>query len=164
MPDGPDTAPRAGAFPRSRRLKRRRLIRPLFGRGTSERLGAGTVVVLYRAVPREATGRDVGLQVGFAPGRRSTNAARTRVRRLLRETFRLHQGPLLDLMGGRPDCLTMMVLYRGREETASADVRRDLPRALDRLARRVAELTAEPPAPDAPPPGAPAEPSDGTAP
>ena len=137
-------APRAHAFPRSRRLKRRRLIRPLFGRRTSQRVGAGTVVVLYRTVPRDDTGRDVGLQVGFAPGRRSTNAARTRVRRLLRETFRQHQGALLARMAGRPDCLTLMVLYRGREETASPDVRRDLPRALDRLA---AALDAGPAAP-----------------
>lgn len=137
-------APRAHGFPRSRRLKRRRLIRPLFGRGTSQRTGAGTVVVLHRLVPRQATGRDVGLQVGFAPGRRSTNAARTRVRRLLRETFRQHQGPLLAQMAERPDCLTLMVLYRGGEGTASADVRRDLPRALDRLA---AALGAAPPAP-----------------
>ena len=126
------------AFPRTRRLKRRRLIRPLFGRGTSARVGAGSVVVLYRVVPRAATGHDVGLQVGFAPGRRSTNAVRTRVRRLLRETFRQHQGRLLDAFAGRPDCLTLMVLYRGAEETASPDVRRDLPRALDRLAAEVA--------------------------
>ena len=152
MPDGPAPAPRPHAFPRSRRLKRRRLIRPLFDRGTSERTGAGTVVVLYRTVPREATGRDVGLQVGFAPGRRSTNAVRTRVRRLLRETFRLHQGALLARMAGRPDCLTLMVLYRGPEDTASADIRRDLPRALVRLAAALPEPaeTAEPAAPAAP--------------
>ncbi len=142
-------APRAHAFPRSRRLKRRRLIRPLFGRGTSQRATAGTVVVLHRLVPREATGRDVGLQVGFAPGRRSTNAVRTRVRRLLRETFRQHQGRLLARMAGRADCLTLMVLYRGREGTASADIRRDLPRALDRLADAVPSGApgAGPPAP-----------------
>ena len=156
MTDRPTaTVPRAHAFPRSRRLKRRRLIRPLFGRGTSQRTGAGTVVVLHRLVPRPATGRDVGLQVGFAPGRRSTNAVRTRVRRLLRETFRQHQAALVAQMADRPDCLTLMVLYRGREETASPDIRRDLPRALDRLA---AALAAAEPAPPH------AEPSDGLAP
>lgn len=129
---------RPHAFPRTRRLKRRRLIRPLFERGRPDvgRVRAGVVQVLYRTVPREATGHDVGLQVGFAPGRRSTNAARTWVRRLLRETFRLHQGPLLDRLAGRPDCLTLFVVFRGREETVAEDVRRDLPRALARLAER----------------------------
>ena len=129
---------RAHAFPRSRRLKRRRLIRPLFERGRDDvgALTVGAVRVLYRAVPREATGHDTPLQVGFAPGRRTTNAQRTRVRRLLRETFRQHQGPLLERFAGRPDCLTLFVLFRGREGTASEDVRRDLPRALARLAER----------------------------
>ena len=137
---------RPHAFPRSRRLKRRRLIRPLFDRDRPEvgRVREGVVNVLYRTVPRAATGLDVGLQVGFAPGRRSTNAVRTRVRRLLREAFRLHQGPLLDQFAGRPDCLTLVVLFRGRESTVSEDIRRDLPRALVRLAER----EIPPPAPD----------------
>lgn len=129
---------RPAAFPRSRRLKRRRLIRPLFDRGRADvqRVRAGTVVLLYRTVPREATGHDVGVQVGFAPGRRRTNAARTQVRRHLRETFRLHQGPVLDRFGTRGDCLTMMVLFRGRDDGAGEAIRRDLPQALARLAER----------------------------
>lgn len=135
------------AFPRSRRLKRRRLIRPLFERGRDD-VGAvtvGVVRVLYRTVPREATGCDAPLQVGFAPGRRSTNAARTHVRRLLRETFRVHQGPLVERFAGRPDCLTLFVLFRGREETAGGDLRRDLPKALARLAERGIPPPASPP-------------------
>ena len=142
---------RRHTFPRTRRLKRRRLIRPLFerGRGDVGSVREGVVALLYRTVPREATGHDVGLQVGFAPGRRArTNAGRTRLRRLMREAFRQSQGPLLDRMDGRPDALTVMVLFRGREATASEDLRRDLPRALARLARR--DLPAPP---DGPPGG-----------
>lgn len=140
---------RPNAFPRSRRLKRRRLIRPLFERDRADvgRVRAGTVVLLYRTVPRAATGHDVGVQVGFAPGRRSTNVVRTRVRRHLRETFRQHQGDLLDRFGERADCLTLMALFRGRDATASEDVRRDLPRALARLAEREIPPPAEPGAP-----------------
>ena len=138
---------RRHTFPRTRRLKRRRLIRPLFERGRDDvgRIREGVVVILYRAVPRAETGHDVGLQVGFAPGRRArTNAGRTRIRRLMREAFRQSQGPVLDHVADRPDALTLMVLFRGREETASEDLRRDLPRALARLARR------DPPPADAP--------------
>ena len=136
----------AHGFPRSRRLKRRRLIRPLFARDRADvgRLREGAVVVLYRAVPRQATGHDVGVQVGFAPGRRRTNAARTAVRRHLREAFRHAQGPLLEAWGGRPDCLTMMVLYRGRDDGAAGAIRRDLPRALARLGDRPAAPPAAP--------------------
>jgi len=145
---------RPTAFPRSRRLKRRRLIRPLFERGRADvgRVRAGTVVVLYRAVPRADVGRDVGVQVGFAPGRRSTNARRTAVRRHLREAFRPNQGPLLDRFGDRPDCLTLMVLFRGRDETAADDIRRDLPVALAKLAAREVPLAAATAPPSAPAP------------
>lgn len=146
---------RPHAFPRARRIKRRRLIRPLFDRSRSdvERVRAGVVQILYRTVPREATGYDVPLQVGFAPGRRAkTNVGRTWLRRLLRETFRLHQGPLLGRFAERPDCLTLFFLFRGNEETASEDIRRDLPRALARLAEREIPLTAAA-APDTSPEG-----------
>lgn len=136
---------RSQAFPRTRRLKRRRLIRPLFDRGTSKRVGAGSVVILYRVVPRASTGHEVGLQVGFAPGRRSTNVVRARIRRFLRETFRRNQADLLATFAERPDCLTLMVLFRGREDDASAAIRRDLPRALARLAQAVAPSDAPAP-------------------
>ena len=144
---------RRHTFPRTRRLKRRRLIRPLFerGRGDVGSVREGVVVLLHRTVPRPATGHDVGLQVGFAPGRRArTNAGRTRLRRLMREAFRQHQGPLLERMAERPDALTVMVLFRGREATASEDLRRDLPRALDRLAHRELPPADAPMAPPRP--------------
>ncbi len=129
------------AFPRARRLKRRRLIRPLFDRRRTDvsSLAVGVVRLKWRLVPREATGLRTPLQVGFAPGRRArTNAGRTTLRRHLRETFRRHQHGLLAAMERYPgQALTVMLLFRGNEATASADLRRDLPLALDRLADRL---------------------------
>lgn len=144
-PDADASGPSA-RFPRSRRLKRRRLIRPLFERGAPDvgRVRSGTVRVLYRVVPREATGLDTPLQAGFAPGRTRTKVVRNRIRRALRETFRARQHVLLDLVDDPDRALTLFVLFQGREATAAADVRRDLPRALDRVAERLA-------APDRPP-------------
>lgn len=129
---------RPHAFPRERRLKRRRLVRPLFERGRPDvgRLRVGVVQLLYRTVERAATGVETPVQVGFAPGRRRTAVLRNRLRRLMRETFRLHQAPLVDRFAERSDTLTLFVLFRGRESTAGPDLRRDLPEALDRLARR----------------------------
>jgi ribonuclease P protein component len=133
-------APRRNTFPRAHRLKRRRLIRPLFEPGRTDvgRVSVGVVQVRYRVVPREATGAGAPVQVAFAPGRRArTNVGRTRLRRLMRETYRLHQHGLLDLFAGRPDSLTAVVLFRGPETTAADDLRRDLPEVLRRLEARL---------------------------
>ncbi len=127
---------RPNAFPRSRRLKRRRLLRPLFDRARPDvgRVRVGPVVVLHRVVERAETGEDAPVQVCFAPGRVVRGVGRVRLRRVMRETFRTHQQPLLAAMAGRPDCLTLVVLYRGKAETAEAEIRRCLPEALRRLA------------------------------
>lgn len=133
------SADRRFAVPRARRLKRRRLIRPLFARGTDGvgRLRVGTVQFVWRLVPRDAVGAETALQVGFAPGRRRTAVVRNRIRRQMRETFRLHAAPLLGAVDGRTDTLTLFVLFRGRDATAGPDLRRDLPTAVSRLAGRI---------------------------
>jgi len=129
-------------FPRALRLKRRRLIRPLFERERADvgRLNAGTVQVRYRLVPRAEAGADTPLQVGFAPGRAArTKVGRNRIRRLMREGWRLHQAPLLALLAQRPETtLTAFVLFRGREDAPAEALRRDLPAALARLTERLA--------------------------
>ncbi len=131
---------RALTFPRAARLKRRRLIRSLFDRNRDDvgTVALGCVRLLYRAVPRAQTGYDVPVQVGFAPGRVRTAVVRNRIRRLLREVYRVHQHTLVDLFAHRPETLTVMVLFRGRPETATACIPRDLPQALERLAGQVA--------------------------
>ncbi|MEM8560475.1 MAG: ribonuclease P protein component [Bacteroidota bacterium] len=139
--------PRRNRWPRAFRLKRRRLIRPLFDRSRTDvrRVTAGSIAVLYRLATEAEVGRRVPIQVGFAPGRRArTNAGRTRLRRLMRETFRVHQHPLVDLFSGRPDTFTAMVLFRGTEATAAAQIRRDLPRALDRVLSALRDVSPAP--------------------
>ncbi len=123
-------------LPRAARLKRRRLIRPLFDRSRDDvgTVALGCVRLLYRTVPRAQTGHDVPVQVGFAPGRVRTAVVRNRIRRLLREVYRVHQHTLVDSFAHRPETLTVMVLFRGRVETATTGIPRDLPRALERLA------------------------------
>lgn len=124
-------------FPRSHRLKRRRLIRSLFDRGRDDvgTEAVGCVRLLYRTVPRAATGHDVPLQIGFAPGRRTESAVqRNRIRRLLREVYRVHQHLLVDLFLRRDDTLIVMVLFRGRLHQVEEGIPRDLPRAMKRVA------------------------------
>ncbi len=127
-------------FPRAARLKRQRLIRPLFDRtrGDVGRVTEGVVQIRYRVVPRADTGADVPMQIGFAPGRKArTKVGRNRLRRLMREVYRTHPHGLAALFEGRPETLTAFVVFRGAEATAADDLRRDLPEALRRLEDRL---------------------------
>jgi len=129
-------------FPPSYRLKHRRLIRSLFDRDRDDvrTVAVGCVRLLFRIVSRDALGHDVPLQIGFAPGPRAESGVqRNRIRRLLREVYRVHQYTLVDPFVCRPDALIVMILFRGTPEQADACIERDLPRALQRVAESVPE-------------------------
>lgn len=133
-------------LPRARSLKRRRLIRALFDRSRDDvgSVAVGTVRLLYRVVPRDEVGRDVPVQVGFAPGRRARKAtARNRIKRLLREVYRLHQQPLVDLFAHQAGTLTLMILFRGDPAAATPRIPKDLPRALHRLVDQLGPASDE---------------------
>lgn len=151
MPDRPDQreSDRRYTFPTSHRLKRRRLIRSLFDRSREDvgTVAVGCVRLLFRVVDREALGHDVPVQVGFAPGRRvDPGVERTRVRRLLREAYRVHQHALTDCFADRPNALIVMILFRGDPDRAEA-IWDDLPRALAQTARRFTPANDSPPDP-----------------
>ncbi len=128
-------------FPKSHRLKRRRLIRSLFDRRRDdvETVAGGCIRLLYRVVDREAIGYDVPIQVGFAPGRRvDSGVERNRIRRLLREVYRVHQHTLVDLFVCVPErALIVMILFRGNPADADDCIERDLPRVMQQVADRV---------------------------
>jgi ribonuclease P protein component len=152
---------RPNSYRRGARLKRRRLIRALFGPKDSDqgRLTSGTVHLRYRLVPRLQTGSGEPVQIGFAPGRRKSAVIRNRLRRLMRETYRTHQHPLSSLLAEGDETLTVMALYRGTDQEASAALPRDMPVALDRLIARLKSAATDseansannPPNRDAPP-------------
>jgi len=152
MPDGhvsnepPPETGRSFAFPLPTRLKRRRLIRPLFNRSRDDvgTVAIGCIRLLYRVVPRTETGYEVPVQVGFAPGRIRTAVRRNRIRRLLREGYRVRQHMLADLFVQHPGTLTLMVLFRGHPEQAVACIPRDLPNALEQLAMRLTDAWPPP--------------------
>ncbi|MCY3487834.1 MAG: ribonuclease P protein component [Bacteroidetes bacterium] len=113
-------------FPRSMRLKRRRLIAPLFERSTTDTksLVAGSIRILYRFVPRSATGADAPVQVGFAPGRCRNAVQRNRTRRQMRETWRRNQNLIGFEALPAAQTLTLMVLRRSsdRNQRLSQDL------------------------------------------
>jgi ribonuclease P protein component len=133
-------------FPRSHRLKRRRLIRSLFDRDRDDvdTVAVGCVRLLLRVVERGAAGHDVPIQVGFAPGRRvESGVERNRVRRLLREVYRGHQHTLVDPFVRTSHTLIVMILFRGDPAQADDCIERDLPRAMERAAARVEQAPAD---------------------
>ena len=90
-------------------------------------------------------GVEVSLQVGFAVGKSTGGAVvRNRVKRILREVYRMNQRVLVDLFSERPDVLTMMIVYRGNPADEEA-LRTDLAGALSRLAGRFKSDSPTPP-------------------
>lgn len=101
-------------FPRSMRLKRRRLIKSLFDRSNPEVESVVTtnVRILYRFVPSSATGTDAPIQVGFAPGRCKNAVQRNRLRRCMREVWRTHQHLIDPKHFPSAESLILMILVQ----------------------------------------------------
>lgn len=100
-------------------------------------LAVGSIRLLYRIASRAELGVDTPVQVAFSAGRAGRRGvARNRIRRLLREVYRVHQHELVDLFSLQPGTLTLMVLYRSTWE-AVPSIHADLPEALRRLAARL---------------------------
>ena len=125
-------------LPQSSRLKRQLLIRPLFDRSRRDvhSVAHGCVRLVYRLIPRLPSDPGAPVQVGFSAGRRIRRAVdRNRIKRHLREVYRLNQSALAQLIRSEEHTLTMMVLFRGNPEQASECVPRDLPVALEKASR-----------------------------
>ncbi|GAB5521377.1 MAG: ribonuclease P protein component [Rhodothermales bacterium] len=130
----------AHRFPRAARLKQRRLIRALFDRRRTDvhHVALGSVRLVYRVLDGPFQAPVAPVQVGFAPGRRAGNAVRrNRIKRLMREVYRVQQHELVDLFSRSARRLTLMVLFRGDPATAPEAVPKDLKRALDQLSTRL---------------------------
>ncbi|MEP0547231.1 MAG: ribonuclease P protein component [Rhodothermales bacterium] len=131
-----DDHARRNTLPRSLRLKRQRLIRALFDRDQSEvrSVRSGGLVVRYRLAPHDDVGQRVPLQAGFTTGRQiGSKPVRNRIKRVMREHFRVHRHALSDLFASRPNTLTLMFLYRGKPDGAAGAIARDLPAALRKI-------------------------------
>jgi ribonuclease P protein component len=123
-------------FPSARRLKRRRLIDPLFDRHHPEgsTVASGSVRVLYRFVDRDLVGGS--FQIGVAVGRSRGNAPRrNRIKRVFRDVIRHDQERLERIAQTHGKALTAMVLFQGRDQDDQT-IRRDCTAALAKLEDR----------------------------
>jgi ribonuclease P protein component len=87
----------------------------------------------------ERVPEDVPIQIGFSPGRIATAVERNRIKRIMREVYRIHQGVLVDLFIHSDRTLTAMALFRGRSGVASSCIPGDFAAALRETARRLGD-------------------------
>ena len=127
----------SASFPFARRLKRKRLIEPLFDRQDpeSQSVYSGSIRILYRFVATDQV--EAPFQVGVAVGRSRGNAPRrNRIKRVLRDALRHDQLRIERISLHSGMALTAMVLFQGRNETA-AQIRSDLDGAFEKLENRL---------------------------
>lgn len=125
-------------FPRSMRLKKRRLIGALFDRssGQTYSIRSGSVRLVYRFAERHVTGTTSPVQVGFSVGKSVGNAVlRNRMKRIARETWRLNRTLIPEEHISTDLTLTVMLIYRPAHPPGSeSGLRSDTLTGIERLA------------------------------
>ncbi|MCS7081901.1 MAG: ribonuclease P protein component [Bacteroidetes bacterium] len=103
---------------KSERLRRRKLVASVFSEGQS--WASGPIRVVAACVARQ----EAPVQVAFAVTRRvGTAVLRNRIRRRMRECYRLHKAPLLEAFQKRPHTLALVFIFRGTGKTRYAELR-----------------------------------------
>jgi ribonuclease P protein component len=117
------------AFPKEEHLCRKKLIDELFGRGSSFGLYPLRLVWLPAAAPTTEPP-----QVLVSVSKRSFKRAvdRNRLKRLMREAYRLNKYRLLEAPGGHSIAL-LGIIYSGKEKKPFALVEKKLISGLERL-------------------------------
>jgi len=117
---------------RSERLKSRKTIAALFASGQ------GVSVGQVRALSLLAPHPEGGVQVGFsAPARQFRQAVqRNRVKRLMREAWRLQQEPLRAHFEGGSERLNIFLIYRGGVVPDQASVMSQVAAVIQKLQQR----------------------------
>lgn len=122
---GPATV---GPFRGSARLKRRRLITPLFDRDSRDvrTAAVGTIRLLYRFAPRADAGPDSRVQIGFAvPTRIKRATERNLIKRHMRAGFQSDASRFRDVAVPGDETLTIMAIFRGSRFDSSVAVDAD---------------------------------------
>jgi len=118
------------------RLKSRKQIGLVFNRGRHLSLPPLRVSFVL-----EEGGREEPLQVGVGASARHFKRAvdRNRIKRLLRESWRLRKMPLKEALAAANKTLSVFIIYTGRELPTLEDVSPSVQQAIENLTRLVHE-------------------------
>ncbi len=129
-------------FSRAERLKSRKIIAELFRRGQT--FGQYPLRLFWLPLPQDRM--DAPVQAAFSVPRRKFKRAvdRNRIKRQMREAYRLQKPALYRRLEGHPDACALMLLYVGKEKLPYADIQRAMRKAIRRLSEK---LSREQPSP-----------------
>ena len=115
---------------KNERLKRRKLIDQLFGKGRSLAVRQYRVQFLFQEVA--STER---LQCGVSVSKRNFKKAtdRNRIKRLLREAYRVQKSGLLQVMQDKTQILTFFLIYQGSVLPSFEEVNESVGQLLHKL-------------------------------
>lgn len=104
------------SFPASQKLKSRKVIGQLFESGKSVK--AYPIRVVYSIVEYNSEYHAAHVQMGITVPKRSFKSAvdRNRIKRQVREAYRMYHAPLLSLAKDKNAYLGMMMIYIDRKE------------------------------------------------
>jgi ribonuclease P protein component len=116
---------------RNERLKSRKLIEALFKKGKSYTLAPFKIFYITEPSPAAAA-----LQFGVGVSSRYFKKAvdRNRIKRLVREAWRLQKGPLADMSKATTSSLYIFIIYTGKEVPTYAAVTEKISQVIKRQA------------------------------
>ena len=130
------------SFKRNERLRGRKNFAELFDKGKVFTLSP------FRITWMIVTGKDhkFPLQAAFVVPKRNFKKAsdRNRIRRRMKEAYRLHKNELKEIMGASGKQLVFTCVYSGREESLYPEIENKIIVTLQRLAKETSGLSAIP--------------------
>lgn len=119
-------------LPKSQKLKSRKLIEAIFEQGSSVNAYPFKVFYHYSTIINEK------YQVGFSVSKRNFRSAvdRNRIKRLMREGFRLQQAALDPTLNPDKGSLTLMLVYIDRSMPDQTSITKAMSKVFTKLAEK----------------------------